>query len=74
MTAVETGNDTAKLTSVCGAADVPYNDNSELPKSVRDHLPEHAQTIYREAFNMPGCAMLTTRLMRESRTVSPRAP
>lgn len=24
---------------------------SELPKSVRDHLPEHAQTIYREAFS-----------------------
>jgi cation transport regulator len=34
-----------------GAAGVPYDLNFELPKSVRDHLPEHAQTIYREAFN-----------------------
>jgi cation transport regulator len=32
-------------------ADVPYDHNAGLPKSVRDHLPEHAQTIYREAFN-----------------------
>jgi cation transport regulator len=32
-------------------AEVPYDDNAELPESVRDHLPEHAQTIYREAFN-----------------------
>jgi cation transport regulator len=30
---------------------VPYDHNLELPKAVRDHLPEHAQTIYREAFN-----------------------
>jgi cation transport regulator len=30
---------------------VPYDHNAELPKPVRDHLPEHAQTIYREAFN-----------------------
>ena len=30
---------------------MPYDHNAELPKSVRDHLPEHAQTIYREAFN-----------------------
>jgi cation transport regulator len=30
---------------------VPYDQNSELPQSVRDHLPDHAQTIYREAFN-----------------------
>jgi cation transport regulator len=30
---------------------VPYYDDAELPQSVRDHLPEHAQTIYREAFN-----------------------
>ncbi len=30
---------------------MPYNDNAEVPKSVREHLPEHAQTIYREAFN-----------------------
>ena len=30
---------------------MPYDRNAELPRSVRDHLPEHAQTIYREAFN-----------------------
>lgn len=30
---------------------MPYNSDSELPKSVRDVLPEHAQHIYREAFN-----------------------
>jgi cation transport regulator len=30
---------------------LPYDHNAELPRSVRDHLPEHAQTIYREAFN-----------------------
>ena len=30
---------------------MPYDHNAELPPSVREHLPEHAQTIYREAFN-----------------------
>ena len=30
---------------------MPYNRNSELPPSVRNHLPVHAQDIYREAFN-----------------------
>ena len=30
---------------------VPYRTNEDLPSSVRDHLPEHAQDIYREAFN-----------------------
>lgn len=30
---------------------MPYRDNLELPASVRNHLPEHAQDIYREAFN-----------------------
>jgi cation transport regulator len=30
---------------------VPYTQNSDLPPSVRDHLPAHAQAIYREAFN-----------------------
>lgn len=30
---------------------MPYKHNSELPKGVRNHLPEHAQDIYREAFN-----------------------
>jgi cation transport regulator len=30
---------------------MPYATNDELPPSVRNHLPEHAQSIYREAFN-----------------------
>jgi cation transport regulator len=30
---------------------MPYAENSELPPSVRDHLPTHAQDIYRAAFN-----------------------
>lgn len=30
---------------------MPYSHNKELPKSVRDSLPEHAQDIYRKAYN-----------------------
>jgi len=30
---------------------MPYGTNTDLPASVRGHLPEHAQSIYREAFN-----------------------
>jgi cation transport regulator len=30
---------------------MPYANNDELPSSVRDHLPPHAQDIFREAFN-----------------------
>ncbi|MBV8564696.1 MAG: ChaB family protein [Methylobacteriaceae bacterium] len=30
---------------------MPYSTNSDLPDSVRGHLPAHAQDIYREAFN-----------------------
>jgi len=30
---------------------MPYDSNTGLPDSVRDNLPRHAQTIYREAFN-----------------------
>jgi len=30
---------------------MPYARNTELPDRVRDHLPDHAQSIYREAFN-----------------------
>ena len=28
-----------------------YESNKDLPKGVRNHLPEHAMDIYREAFN-----------------------
>lgn len=30
---------------------MPYNKREELPDSVREHLPAHAQDIYKEAFN-----------------------
>lgn len=30
---------------------MPYNSNEELPDNVRKNLPEHAQQIYRKAFN-----------------------
>ena len=30
---------------------MPYLRNAELPSSVRAHLPPHAQSIFREAFN-----------------------
>ena len=30
---------------------MPYANRSELPDSVKNHLPPHAQGIYKEAFN-----------------------
>ena len=30
---------------------MPYKDNSELPSSVKDNLPDSAQTMYRDVFN-----------------------
>lgn len=30
---------------------MPYKQIKDLPESVREHLPEHAQEIYMEAFN-----------------------
>lgn len=30
---------------------MPYPKISDLPDSVKDNLPEHAQEIYKEAFN-----------------------
>ena len=30
---------------------MPYRTNADLPPAVHDHLPPHAQDIYREAFN-----------------------
>jgi len=30
---------------------MPYEINADLPTPVRRHLPDHAQDIYREAFN-----------------------
>jgi cation transport regulator len=30
---------------------MPYSKKADLPESVRDTLPDHAQAIYKEAFN-----------------------
>jgi cation transport regulator len=30
---------------------MPYDSRADLPESVRDNLPAHAQDIYKEAFN-----------------------
>lgn len=30
---------------------MPYNSNKDLPDRVKNNLPEHAQEIYREAYN-----------------------
>lgn len=30
---------------------MPYESKSDLPDSVKDNLPSHAQDIYEEAFN-----------------------
>ena len=30
---------------------MPYQSNEDLPKSITDHLPDHAQLIFRKAFN-----------------------
>ena len=30
---------------------MPYDKRSDLPDNVHDNLPEHAQDIYKEAFN-----------------------
>jgi cation transport regulator len=34
-----------------GGCFLPYATTEDLPSSVRDHLPLHAQEIYRAAFN-----------------------
>jgi cation transport regulator len=30
---------------------MPYKTNNDLPKKITKHLPDHAQDIYREAYN-----------------------
>lgn len=30
---------------------MPYKNVNDLPSSVREHLPKHAQEIYKEAYN-----------------------
>lgn len=38
-------------TQVQRAETMPYPSNEALPAAVREHLPDHAQDIYRETFN-----------------------
>jgi cation transport regulator len=35
---------------ICASA-IPYRSSDELPPAVANHLPPHAQDIFREAFN-----------------------
>ncbi len=30
---------------------MPYKNTTDLPDAVREHLPDHAQDIYKDAFN-----------------------
>jgi len=30
---------------------MPYQSNADLPDKIKEHLPKHAQDIYRAAFN-----------------------
>lgn len=30
---------------------MPYNHNDDLPDSIKNHLPDHAKSIFRKAFN-----------------------
>ena len=39
------------MIGACMVDPMPYPTSARLPFSVRFHLPEHAQHIYREAFN-----------------------
>lgn len=32
-------------------SEMPYSSNQQLPQAVREHLPGHAQDIFRQAFN-----------------------
>jgi len=46
MTALE-----VKRTKPVGENKMPYNSLKELPASVKDHLPKHAQEIYLKSYN-----------------------
>lgn len=56
---------------------MPYRTTRELPDSVKDNLPSHAQDIYREAFDSGGTSTKTrisgagTSRARRLRTRSP---
>ena len=46
---------------------MPYDVNADLPPSVRSHLPEHAQDMFREAFNQAYAAHAHDPRQEESR-------
>jgi cation transport regulator len=50
---------------------MPYDSNADLPDNLQHILPEHAQDIYREAFNTPSTPIAATRGRRRRRTASP---
>ncbi len=45
---------------------MPYDTTRELPQSVRDHIPPHAQEIYRKAFNSAWQQYADSRKRRDS--------
>jgi cation transport regulator len=53
---------TGRITSM------PYASDDDLPARVSDHLPEHAQDIFREAFNNAWRARANRIVARRSRT------
>ena len=50
---------------------MPYGVNADLPPSVRSHLPEHAQDIFREAFNHAHAPMRMIPARRKPPSASP---
>jgi cation transport regulator len=40
-----------RATVTVGGGEVPYKQITQLPESVKNHLPKGAQEIYKEAFN-----------------------
>ena len=50
---------------------MPYDVNADLPPSVRSHLPEHAQDIFREAFNHAHAAHAHDPRQEEAASVLP---
>jgi cation transport regulator ChaB len=50
---------------------MPYEVNADLPPSVRSHLPEHAQDIFREASIMPTPLTRMIPVRRKPHSVSP---
>ena len=49
--AASKGEGRRRLSQKIECAIMPYRINADLPLPVRNHLPPHAQDIFREAFN-----------------------